>query len=185
VTGGKNVPKAPKDAFGETITRAGGAGGRIAWTFDISKAGGRGGTWYFWGRVINPSNQSDYMLVLDDPGDKKIPDVQPFPGGDQAAPFDNADDRVFEEDTPAWGWARISHGEGHTKELQDGKNTMYIFHRQGDGTRFLDVFAWADKPDYLPTDDDYKNAKELKAGAKAVEPAGKLATVWGRIKAIR
>ena len=34
-------------AFGQAITRAGGAGGMIRWTFDISAADGRRGTWYF------------------------------------------------------------------------------------------------------------------------------------------
>ena len=56
------------------------AGGMIRWTFDISAAGGKGGTWYFWGRIINPSNTSDYMLVKGDPGDPVIPDKPPFPG---------------------------------------------------------------------------------------------------------
>ena len=71
-------------AFGKAINRTGSSGGRILWTFDISAAGGKGGAWYFWGREINPSNQSDYLLVLGDPGDKKIPDAPPFPGGDGA-----------------------------------------------------------------------------------------------------
>ncbi|MFH1716068.1 MAG: hypothetical protein ABIF19_01845, partial [Planctomycetota bacterium] len=68
-------------AFGKAITRAGGAGGMIRWTFDIKAAGGKGGTWYFWARQINPSNQSDYMLVEGDPGDAQIPTGPPFPGG--------------------------------------------------------------------------------------------------------
>jgi len=51
------------DAFGQAITRAGGAGGMIRWTFDIRAADGKAGTWYFWARVLNPDNQSDYMLV--------------------------------------------------------------------------------------------------------------------------
>jgi len=32
-------------AFGKAINRAGGRGGMIRWTFDISAAGGKGGTW--------------------------------------------------------------------------------------------------------------------------------------------
>ena len=39
----------------------------LRWTFDISLAGGKGGTWYFWGRVLNPNNRSDYLLIKDDP----------------------------------------------------------------------------------------------------------------------
>ena len=60
-----------EDAFGDdalnTINRIGG-GGRITYTFDINQLGAAG-TWYFWGRVINPSNRSDYMLVEGHPGD--------------------------------------------------------------------------------------------------------------------
>ncbi|MHC4518341.1 MAG: discoidin domain-containing protein, partial [Planctomycetota bacterium] len=146
------------DAFGQAVARAGGAGGMIRWTFDISKAGGTGGTWYFWARQINPSNSSDYMLVEGDPGDAEIPAGPPFPGGD-GAPFDNADDRVFEIDVgPSWGWAQGWDIEGHAKELQDGENTMYIFHRQGNDTVFWDVFMWTDDPDYVPSDEDYQNA---------------------------
>ena len=145
-------------AFGQAISRAGGAGGMIRWTFDVSAAGGKGGTWYFWARLIDPGNTSDYMLVEGDPGDPEIPTGPPFPGGD-GAPFDNADDRVFEIDVaPSWGWTQGWDIEGHTKELQNGENTMYIFHRQGDGTVFWDVFMWTDDPDYVPTDEDYQNA---------------------------
>jgi hypothetical protein len=168
------------DAFGKAITRMGG-GGMISWTFDISKAGGKSGEWYFWGREINPSNQSDYLLVKGDPGDKKIPDGPPFPQGDAQAPFDNGDDRIFEENVgPPWDWGLRGHGEGHTKELQDGENTMYIFHRQGNNTVFWDVFMWADQSTYVPTDKDYENATEFTE--YAVHPASKLATSWGMIK---
>jgi hypothetical protein len=146
-------------AFGKAITRAGGAGGMIRWTFDISTAGGKGGTWYFWGRIINPGNTSDYMLVEGDPGDPTIPNGPPFPGGSGVAPFSDADDRIFEVDVPApWGWAQGWDPEGHVKELHDGVNTMYIFHRQGDNTVFWDTFVWTDSPDYVPTDQDYQNA---------------------------
>jgi len=175
------VTDAKKDAFGgKAITRAGGAGGMILWRFDTNAAGGKGGTWYFWGRIINPSNQSDYLLVLGDPGDKNIPDGPPFPGGDGVKPFDNGDDRIFEQDVPNWNWWGKS--EGSTKELQDGENTMYIFHRQGNNTVFWDVFMWTDKSNYMPSDKDYTNATEMKAGQEPVHPAFKLATSWGMIK---
>ena len=36
------------DAFGRAVSRAGGAGGMIRYTFDISATGGKAGTWYFW-----------------------------------------------------------------------------------------------------------------------------------------
>jgi len=91
------------DAFGQAITRAGGAGGMIRWTFDISAAGGRGGTWVFWARVLNPDNRSDYMLVEGDPDDAEIPTGPPFPGGDGTPPFVNDDDRIFEETIDPWG----------------------------------------------------------------------------------
>jgi hypothetical protein len=167
-------------AFGKAMTRAGGAGGMINWTFDISAAGGQGGTWYFWCRSINPNNQSDYMLVEGDPDDAEIPAGPPYPGESDTPPFSNDDDRIFEEDVPDWGWARASHEEGHTKELQDGVNTMYIYHRQGNDTVRWDVFMWTDSADYVPTDDDYNNAELL--GAAAVRPLEKLSTTWGGIK---
>jgi hypothetical protein len=159
-------------AFGKAITRAGGAGGMIRWTFSISKAGGRAGTWYFWARLIDPGNTSDYMLVEGDPGDPMIPTGPPFPGGSGSAVFDDADDRVFEIDVgPPWGWAQGWDIEGHTKELQDGENTMYIFHRQGDNTVFWDVFVWTDSPDYVPTDADYQNAVPAPLDTSATNPS--------------
>jgi hypothetical protein len=158
-------------AFGKAITRTGSAGGMIRWTFDISTAGGKGGTWYFWGRVINPGNTSDYMLVKGDPGDPVIPSGPPFPGNDGAAPFTNAHDRIFEEtDGPPWTWCLAGHEEGHTKQLQNGENTMYVFHRQGDSTVFWDVFVWTDNPDYVPTDKDYQNATIVLPG-RALNPS--------------
>ncbi|MHC4143800.1 MAG: hypothetical protein ACYSUD_03375, partial [Planctomycetota bacterium] len=95
------------DAFGQAVTRSGGAGGMIRWTFDISTAGGAGGTWYFWARQINSNNQSDYMLVEGDPDDAQIPTGPPFPGSNGTAPFVNGDDRIFEENVgPPWAWGR-------------------------------------------------------------------------------
>ncbi|MHC4366532.1 MAG: discoidin domain-containing protein [Planctomycetota bacterium] len=151
------------DAFGQAITRAGGAGGRISWTFDISTAGGTGGTWYFWARNINPSNSSDFMVVEGHPGDQ-IPGGPPYPGTSSAAEFANSQ-RVFEENMgPPWVWGVANHEEAHTKELQDGENTMHIYHRQGNDSVFWDVFVWADDPSYVPTDDDYRNATVVLPG---------------------
>jgi hypothetical protein len=153
-------------AYGQAITRTGEAGGMISWTFDIRPSGGRGGTWYFWGRLINPGNTSDYMLVAGDPDDPVIPTGPPYPGGSGSAPFSDTDDRIFEGDFgPPWDWGQGWSQEGHTKELQDGENTMYIFHRQGDETVFWDVFVWTDDPDYVPTDEDYENAQVPLPGA--------------------
>ena len=145
-------------AFGQAITRAGGAGGMIRWTFNIGAAGGKAGTWYFWGRVINPSNQSDFMLVEGHPGEPQIPTEPPFPGTSSAAGFTD-EHRIFEEDIgPPWLWGLSNHEEAHTKELKDGENTMYILHRQGNDTVFWDVFMWTDDAGYVPTDDDYQDA---------------------------
>jgi hypothetical protein len=146
-------------AFGRAVTRAGG-GGRIRYDFDIDAAGGLGGTWYFWGRLVNPANQSDYLVVEDDPDDLDLIEDPPFPGGDGT--YSNDDDRVFEENTgPPWGWARASHAEGHTKELRDGLNSMFLFRRSGNATVFWDVFLWTDDPGYVPSDDDYVSATPI------------------------
>jgi len=158
-------------AFGKAITRAGGAGGMVRWTFDISAAGGKGGTWYFWGRIINPGNTSDYVLVKGDSGDPVIPDKPPFPGGSGSAPFVDTDDRIFEIDVgPSWGWAQGWDPEGHVKELQNGENTMYVFHRQGNDTVFWDVFVWTDSDTYVPTDADYQKATTILPG-RAMNPS--------------
>jgi hypothetical protein len=182
VTGEPGVAaKAPNGAFGEAVTRAGGAGGMVRWDFDIGYTEGNEGTWYFWGRVYNPGNLSDYMLVLDDPDDK-IPNGPPFPGGDAVPPFDNEDDRIFEATMEIWDW--WGNAEGSDKELQDGENTMYIFHRQGSSTVFWDVFMWTDDPMYRPSDEDYTNAKPMKKERIAVQPLEKLSRTWGSIKGI-
>ena len=101
-------------------------------------------------------------------------------GGAGVPPFLNEDDRIFEADVGAWGWDGGAR-EGHKKELQDGENTMHIFHRQGNTSRLMDVFVWTDNSGYRPTDEDYEKAKEIVAN-QAVDPAGKLATVWGEMK---
>lgn len=162
----------PKGVFGDAITDVRGGGTIwLMYKFDISKAEAKGGTWYFWGRVINPSNQSDWLWVLGDDG-KEIPKVTPA--------FDLADDRIFEANIgPPWGWDGGSR-EGHNKQLRDGENVMMIWWRQSDTTDLWDVFMWTDSSGYRPTDDDYKNAKVVKG--EAVEAQGKLAVYWGKMK---
>ena len=187
IAGQGNAPKAPAGAFGEAMVRVPEAGGMILWNFDISKAGGKGGTWYFWARVVNPTDKSDYLLVKGDPGDKEIPKDPPFPGGlDNPPPFDEADDRILESHCADWCWwsnkdrqIAAPQYQGSTKELQDGENTMYILHRQGNETVFWDVFMWTDSPDYQATDDDYIKA----TSPTAVQPRAKLPLLWGRLKA--
>ncbi|MCF7975139.1 MAG: discoidin domain-containing protein, partial [Phycisphaerae bacterium] len=156
-------------AFGRSINSVNSSDGNgmIRYTFDIGKAGGSGGPWYFWGRVINPSNNSDFMLVAGHPGDP-VPFTQPVGG------LVN-DQRVFEESLGSlpdgWAWSGDNHNEAHTKTLQDGENTMYIISREA-GARW-DVFMWTDDPDYVPTDEDYLNAKAPVAGtASKPSPAG-------------
>ncbi|MFQ6035968.1 MAG: LamG-like jellyroll fold domain-containing protein [Sedimentisphaerales bacterium] len=143
-------------AFGRSISSVSGSDGAsmISYTFDISKAGGKGGTWYFWGRVINPSNQSDFMLVESHPGDASFfPITLPVTG------LISPGQRMFEENAGSpgnWAWSGDNHNEAHTKTLQDGENTMYILARQSGA--IWDVFMWTDDPDYVPTDEDYINA---------------------------
>jgi hypothetical protein len=180
VTGENGVPDAPDGAFSKAINRSGGSGGTIIWHFNIDYTEGSGGTWLFWARVYNPDNLSDYMLVEGDPDDE-IPAGPPFPGGDATPPFDNNDDRIFERSDPSWAW--WGNDEGSPKELQDGENTMYIFHRQGGNTVYWDVFMWTDSSAYIPNDDDYKNAEAMKASDNiSVRSLNKLSTTWGSIK---
>ena len=144
-------------AYGKAISSISGSDGQsfIRYTFDISKAGGSGGTWYFWGRVINPSNQSDFMVVAGHPGDVD-PVVLPVSG------LVNGQ-RVFEQNVgPPWEWTNPNHEEGHTKTLRDGENTMHILARQSGA--LWDVFMWTDDPGYVPTDADYENAEVPSAG---------------------
>jgi len=164
-------------AFGKAVGRTGASGGMMRWTFDISAASGKGGTWYFWGRVLNPNNRSDFLLIQGDPQGPPIPAGPPFPAGDGTAPFVTARDRIFEATVAAWGWARSGHPEGHTKQLGDGENTMYVFRREGtNATVFWDVFVWTDDPAYVPTDDDYRNAMAPVAGTASNPTPGLGAT---------
>ncbi len=138
-------------AFGQSISSVGSTDGAsmIRYTFNIGSAGGASGTWYFWGRVINPDNSSDFMLVEGHPGDT-MPVTLPMCGLID-------DQRMFEENAgPPWTWSGNDHDEAHTKTLQDGENTMYILARQ-DGA-IWDVFMWTDDAGYVPTDNDYQNA---------------------------
>ncbi|MCL5736031.1 MAG: discoidin domain-containing protein, partial [Actinobacteria bacterium] len=146
-------------AFGRSITNRSGSDGAylLRYDFDIRAAGGRGGTWYFWGRVINPDNRSSFMLVDGHPGDPTPVTTLPVTG------LVNGQ-RIFEQSLGnTWTWARTNHGEAHTKTLRDGLNTMYILSREDRG--IMDVFMWTDDPDYRPTDDDYRNAKVPVIGA--------------------
>lgn len=169
--------KAPKGAFGKVINRTGRNGGFVRWAFDISQAGGKGGDWYFWGRVLNPGNASDWLVVDGHPGDK-IPALKGKGLFDIQGVIPQ---RIFEQNLgPPWTWARNPPVEGHIKTLKNGENTMYIFHRQGVRTTFWDVFCWSDKRGYVPNDGDYKKAEKK---TLAVNPTNKLATTWFDIKA--
>ena len=102
----------------------------LRYEFDISACGpnAKGGEWYMWARLVNPNNQSDFMLVKGHPGDQ-IPKKAPADRGGFGS-----HQRVFEFNVDAgpdtFGWGPASHREGHTKILQDGRNVM-VFLRRG------------------------------------------------------
>jgi hypothetical protein len=175
--------KLEKGAFGDAMTNARGQdGGWLLYRFDISKAGGKGGDWYFWGRVVNPSNQSDWLWVVGVDGPKgEIPRVKPAELADAGNAVAHAKNRIFEANAgPPWQWDGGTR-EGHRHKLLDGENIMMIFWRQSNATDQWDVFMWTNTTAYRPTDDDYRNAKEGKQQL-AVQPTGKTATAWGSLK---
>jgi hypothetical protein len=164
----------PNDgAFGDIVTNTGGKGW-LLYRFDISRCDGEGGMWRFVGRIINPSNASDWLWVLGDDGNE-IPKVEPA--------FVRPDDIIFENNTPDWAWVKdgdFGLDGGTVNELQDGENVMMIWTRGSNLTDQYDVFMWADDLNYQPTDEDYINA-ETKLGL-FVDPDGNLAITWGEIK---
>ena len=161
-------------AFGDIVTNAGGGKkGWILYRFDISRAGGKAGEWRFIGRLINPSNHSDWLWVLGDDGDK-IPDAEPV--------FARPADIIFEENVPVWTWMRtgdFGQDAGTINQLQDGENVMMIWTRQSSLQVQYDVFCWSSDLEYEPTDEDYEKAE---AKTLPVEPDGLLTTTWGRLK---
>jgi len=169
-----------KDAFGDAITNTRGVdGGWLLYRFDISKAGGKGGEWYFWGRVVNPANQSDWLWVVGVDG-KDIPKAKPKELQDAGNAAAQAANRIFEADMPApWKWDGGTR-EGHRHKLLDGENIMMIWWRQSNSTDQWDVFMWANKSSYRPTDDDYRNAKAGRV--LAVQPRDRLASAWAALK---
>ncbi len=162
------------DAYGDIVTNAGaGKQGWILYRFDISRAGGRAGTWRFIGRVINPSNHSDWLWVLGDDGDE-IPKDAPA--------FVRPDHIIFEENVPAWAWMRtgdFGQDGGTVNELQHGENVMMIWTRQSSLQVQYDVFLWSSDLEYQPTDEDYDNAEDKTLD---VHPGGLLTTTWSRLK---
>jgi len=164
--------KPTNGAFGDIVTNTGGKGW-LLYRFDISAAGGKSGEWRFIGRLINPNNHSDWLWVLGDDGNE-IPQVEPG--------FVRPDDIIFENNTPNWAWVRdgdFGKDGGTVNKLQKGENVMMIWTRGSSLEDQYDVFMWADKLDYEPTDDDYINAEKWEMSA---QPQGKLATVWSRLK---
>ena len=169
----ENALKPIKGAFGDIVTNAGG-NGWILYRFDISVGGGKAGDWRFIGRIINPSNASDWLWVLGDDGDK-IPDVAPA--------FVRPDDIIFENNTADWAWVRdgdFGLDGGTINELQDGENVMMIWTRGSNLTDQYDVFLWSSDLDYAPTDEDYVNAEVGKAAA--VQARDRLTTTWATLK---
>ncbi len=159
-------------AFGDIVTNTG-RDGWILYRFDISRAGGEAGEWRFIGRLINPSNHSDWLWVLGDDGNV-IPKDKPA--------FVRPDHIIFEENVPAWTWMRtgdFGQDAGTINELQKGENVMIIWWRQSSLQVQYDVFCWSSDLEYEPTDEDYENAEEK---TLSVEPDGSLTTTWGRLK---
>ena len=149
-------------AYGKTVlSPTGKFGGMLRYEFDISACGpnAKGGEWYFWARLVNPKNKSEFIIVKGHEGDT-IPAEAPMDRG----PFNN-DQRIFEFNAGAapdkFAWGPASHQEGHTKTLQNGKNVMVILRRQADSENKMDVFMWTDDIGYEPTDEDYVRAREL------------------------
>ena len=163
----------PDDTFGDALVDVQGNDNIwLIYKFDISECGGKEGTWYLRARIINPGNRSEWLWMMGDDG-KTIPAVKPV--------FDKEDDRIFDLDIPPpWTW--IMRSEGECKQLQDGENTMMVWYREGNTTALWDVLVWCDNPAYTPTDDDYRNAEEIRLKPEPVEPAGKLTISWGAIK---
>lgn len=161
-------------AFGDIITNAGaGKKGWILYNFDISRAGGKAGDWRFIGRVVNPSNHSDWLWVLGDDGDK-IPDKEPA--------FVRPNHIIFEENIPEWTWKKtgdFGQDAGTINKLQDGENVMMIWTRQSSLQVQYDVFCWSSDLEYQPTDEDYEKAEEK---TLPVDPEGLLTTTWARLK---
>ena len=162
------------DAYDDIITNAGsGKKGWILYRFDISRAGGKAGEWRFIGRVINPSNHSDWLWVLGDDGDK-IPNAEPV--------FVRPDHIIFEENIPTWTWKKtgdFGQDGGTINELQDGENVMMIWTRQSSLQVQYDVFVWSSDLEYQPTDEDYDKAEDK---TLPVQPEGLLTTTWSRLK---
>jgi len=133
----------------------------LRYEFDIRAIGpkAKGGEWYMWARLVNPGNQSDFMLVDGHPGDR-VPNKAPADRG----PFNNTQ-RVFEFNVGAapdtFGWGPASHKEGHTKTLQNGENVTAFLRRQAGTGNKMDVIMWTDDKAYQPTDKDYEKAKML------------------------
>lgn len=160
-------------AFGDIVTNAGGDGW-LLYRFDISRAGGEAGLWRFIGRIINPSNASDWLWVLGDDGDE-IPKVKPA--------FVRPDHIIFENNSPVWTWRTdgdFGLDGGTINELQDGENVMMIWTRGSNLTDQYDVFCWTSDLLYKPTDQDYIDA--IPKTALAVTPGEKLPILWGQIK---
>ena len=169
---GEKAVDPAEGAFGDIVTNTG-RDGWILYRFDISRAGGKAGEWRFIGRLINPSNHSDWLWVLGDDGDV-IPKNKPV--------FVRPNHIIFEENVPAWTWMRtgdFGQDAGTINELQDGENVMIIWWRQSSLQVQYDVFCWSSDLEYEPTDEDYEKAAEK---TLSVDPDGLLTTTWGRLK---
>ena len=83
--------------------------------------------------------------------------------GEKALAFEDGDDRVFDQRVSGYGWSGGDQQAGHTKELQDGENSMFLFRRSGSRPLLLDTIVWTDSPSYTPSDEDYLGARSTGA----------------------
>ena len=79
-----------------------------------------------------------------------------------------------------WSWNTDRGATPPKEELQPGKNFIMVIPREWEPNRdpAIDVIMVSDV-DYVPTDDDFLAAKPA---VEAVQPGGKLTTMWGAVK---
>lgn len=82
-----------------------------------------------------------------------------------------------------WTWETDEElGSRFPRKLIKGKNTVRVTAREAKQETLMDIICVSTVPFIpSPTDDDFMNA-ELMSADEAVQPEGKLATMWGTIK---
>lgn len=157
----KLADKAQKPWLAEDILIAKTAGGFADYTFESPVAGKA----YIWCRVADfRGGGQSWFIVLN---------------SDNIA--DAGDSLVIDTQGPVWSWrgGRDIPDSLSPTDLKKGTNTVRIQPREAAAglEPLFDVFMISSKP-FQPTDEDYEKAKE----GLPVEPADKLATMWGTLK---